>query len=156
MQTNNRRNSWCAVPGRRRLAGNGFTLIELLVVIAILATLALAFIGYLHWLGDKKWEDEKRTHQNRRFLRLVRTLWGTVMVGLCIALGVNFAQKEKASEFTLYLNGVRVGTNTLVTLPLTNGTAKIRIALRNDGNAPANGFFLSVRIPSQIRVTPSN
>src|SRR6266478_5845831 len=75
------------------------TLTKWIQVITYLA----AILAYALWLADKKWIEEKRTHRNRQFLRLARTLWGILLLALCVGLVYGLVTPEKPPAFAIAL-----------------------------------------------------
>jgi hypothetical protein len=118
-----------------------------------LATLALAVIGYLQWLGDKKWEDEKRAYGNRQFLRLVRTLWGLVLLALGILVVANFAHKERAPAFEFYVDNFPTRDHSHIPVPVINNSHTFTFQVLNSGSLAAQGLTLVVRFPAPLVCT---
>jgi hypothetical protein len=58
-----------------------------------------------------------------------------------------------ALEF--FVNEFRVGSDTCITFPVTNATQTLEFALRNVGNAPADGAMLAIGPPKELELLPS-
>jgi len=120
-----------------------------------LVTYALAWCGYLNFLADKKWTDEKRTERNRQFFRLVRTLYSTVLLIVGLALIYSFGQREKKPYFAFFLNGIALDKDTLVTLPWSDEVSGLTFSVQNVGTAPSDGISLTVDMPLQFDIINS-
>ena len=124
------------------------------IICSLFLVILPAAIEYRNWK-----HDDKSTKVHRWITAVLLTLWIFSAFGISWAMYKDFVRKEKAPAFTLYLNGLRLGSGDYVTLPLTNEITQLVFAIRNDGNVGADGVLMMVdfpgSIPSIIRVVKS-
>jgi len=92
-------------------------------------TFMLAVVGYLAWMGDRKCEDPNRSQGNKRFLRLVRMVWGIVLAAIAIGLYHVVLQHEKAPRFVFFLNSLSLTNQACITIPTTNDTFNLEYSV---------------------------
>lgn len=120
-----------------------------------LFTYFLACCGLFNFLADKKWNDDRRTHREKQFLRLLRTCWSTIIVGVGVALLFYFSQKERAPNLFPFVNGVPIEKDCYVTIPVTNNAHTLDFWVANTGALSADGLVIDVYFPDGLKVIPS-
>lgn len=105
-----------------------------------------AAIEYRNW----KYHD-RRTKVHRCITAVLLTLWIFSAFGVSWAMYKDISRKEKLPAFTFYLNGLLLGKDTCITLPLTNEVTQLVFSVRNTGAFSADGVHVVMNFPGQHR-----
>jgi uncharacterized repeat protein (TIGR01451 family) len=106
-------------------------------------------------MGDRKCEDPNRTPRNKRFLRIVRMVWGLVLLSIAVGVYHNVLRRDKAPQFAFYLNGLLLTNDACVTIPTTNDSIQLNYSVRNVGDCEASDVIFRTIIPEHLKVIPS-
>jgi len=121
----------------------------------LICTYVFALIPFLVFLGEGKCEDPNRSPGRRRFLRLVRVMWGLALVALMMVDYRVISQKDKSPAFRFYLNGLPLTNNTCITIPTTNDYVKLEFDAYNVGDSEAEDLQFLAAFPRALNIIPT-